>query len=71
MRTVLSGRLAALDSDHGPFALATVALAGGGTLKAFTTRLAADALGLRVGDEVKALVKAVAIDERGVAGRRP
>jgi molybdate transport system ATP-binding protein len=68
VRTALAGRVVALETNDGPFALATIALPGGDTLKAFATRLATDGLGLDVGDEVLGLVKAVAIDERNVAG---
>lgn len=70
VRTVLSGRLTGLETNRGPFALATIALPGGDVLEAYATRLAADALGLKVGDAVHALVKAVAFDERGVPGAR-
>jgi molybdate transport system ATP-binding protein len=70
VRTVLRGRLVALEKDRGAFARATVALPGGDRLEAYTTRLAADELGLQVGDPVTALVKSVAIDERGVPGAR-
>ena len=68
VRTALQGRITGLETDGGPFALATVMLDGGEILRAFTTRLAADGLGLGIGDEVQALVKAVAIDERSVPG---
>jgi molybdate transport system ATP-binding protein len=68
VRTVLSGRVATLEINRGPFALATIALPGGDMLDAFVTRLAADRLGLKAGDVVHALVKAVAIDERGLPG---
>jgi ABC-type molybdate transport system ATPase subunit len=54
----------------GPFALVTLALPGGDELKGSTTRLAVDELGLKVGDSVRALVKAVALDERGIHGLR-
>jgi molybdate transport system ATP-binding protein len=70
VRTVLRGEIAAIEVDDGPFALATIVLRGGEVLKVFATRLATDGLGLKVGDEVRALVKAVAIDERGVPGLR-
>ncbi|MCA1999856.1 MAG: TOBE domain-containing protein, partial [Hyphomicrobiales bacterium] len=46
-------------------------LEGGDRLRAYATRLATDALGLAVGDEVQALVKAVAIDAHDLAGSRP
>ncbi|WP_150287996.1 molybdenum ABC transporter ATP-binding protein [Rhabdaerophilum calidifontis] len=71
IRTVLRGRVVALETDAGPFALVTVRLEGGDRLRAYATRLATDALGLAVGDEVQALVKAVAIDAHDLAGARP
>ena len=70
VRTTLVGTVAKVESDHGPFALVTVVLPGGDRLYTYATRLAVDDLGLDVGDEVHALVKAVAIDERGVPGLR-
>lgn len=70
MRSALVGRVAAIETDDGPFALITLSLAGGDTLRAFATRLAVDALGLGVGDDAHALIKAVSIDERAVAGLR-
>lgn len=70
VRTVLHGEVIKLETDDGPFALATIVLHGGEVLKAYATRLATDGLGLDVGDEVQALVKAVAINERGVPGLR-
>lgn len=66
VRSALAGRIVALETDEGPFALATVELAGGQSLKAYATRLAVDRLALGVGDDVICLVKAVSIDERGV-----
>ncbi|MDX2101876.1 MAG: molybdenum ABC transporter ATP-binding protein [Alphaproteobacteria bacterium] len=68
VRTHLAGRVTRLDRNDGPFVLATLTLEGGEQLACYTTRLAMDALGLDVGDDVLALVKAVAIDERGVPG---
>lgn len=70
VRTSLAGRVVRLETDAGPFALATIELTGGDRLQAFLTRLACDRLGLGEGDEVLALVKAVAIDERSVEGLR-
>jgi molybdate transport system ATP-binding protein len=68
VRTTLAGRITRLQMDRGPFVLATVQLVGGEKLQVYATRLAASDLGLREGDEVQALVKAVSIDERGVPG---
>jgi molybdate transport system ATP-binding protein len=70
VRTALTGRIIALERDHGPFVLATITLTGGDSLKVYATRLAADKLGLGEGDDVTALVKAVSIDERSVPGLR-
>lgn len=67
IRTVLKGRISAIDTDDGPFAVATIALAGGDALKAFVSRLGTDGLGLKPGDAVQALVKAASIDERGIS----
>ncbi len=71
VRTALSGRVGAIATDGGPFALVRVDLEGGERLHAYATRLGVDALGLRPGDPVAALVKAVSIDERGVAATAP
>ena len=68
MRTALAGRVTKLETDSGPFALVTLQLVGGDMLRVYATRLATDQLGLDVGDEVLALVKSVAIDERGIPG---
>lgn len=70
VRTALSGRVAAVETDAGPFALVTLDLPGGDVLKTWVTRHAADGLGLGAGDTVQALVKAVTIDERSVPGLR-
>lgn len=70
VRTVLAGRVARIETDAGPFALATVELAGGEVVKAFLTRLASDELGLGAGGDVQVLVKSVTIDERGMPGLR-
>jgi molybdate transport system ATP-binding protein len=68
VRTALVGRIEKVTADGGPFALVTLALDGGEKLHAYVTRLGFDALGLSVGDPVSALIKAVSIDERGLAG---
>ncbi|MCZ8377170.1 MAG: molybdenum ABC transporter ATP-binding protein [Beijerinckiaceae bacterium] len=67
VRTILSGRITAIDRTESPFAMATLALPGGQTLKAYATRLSLDALGLDIGDEVQALIKSATIDERSLA----
>jgi molybdate transport system ATP-binding protein len=68
VRTMLAGRIVAVERGDGPLALATLELAGGERLVAYATRLAMDELGLDVGDAVTALVKSAAMDERGVPG---
>lgn len=66
VRTVLGARIAALDVDGSPLAFAQLELQGGGRLTAAVTRLALDDMDLHVGDEIFALVKSVALDERGL-----
>ena len=67
-RTALAGRIVAIEKDDGPYALVSLELLGGETLRAYTTRLAADQLGLMISQHVSALVKSVAIDETILAG---
>jgi molybdate transport system ATP-binding protein len=64
IRTILSGAVAAIQSDEGPSAVLEIALDGGGRLSAAVTRLAISALDLAEGARIYALVKSVAIDER-------
>jgi molybdate transport system ATP-binding protein len=68
IRTVLSGTIAHIEAEGAALARIAVTLKGGETLVAYATRLAVHDLGLAPGLAVRALVKAVAIDERGVAG---
>lgn len=70
VRTVLAGRIERLHSDGGPSVIATIALTGGALLSASITRMAVDQLKLAPGSHVHALIKAVSIDERGLAGHR-
>jgi molybdate transport system ATP-binding protein len=70
VRTQLSGTIAAIDAGAGAAAIVTIALEGGERLIASATRLALADLGLDVGDRVTALVKSVAIDERGLSHLR-
>ena len=70
VRTVLSGRIKTLEMNDGPSVLANVELSGGALLKAFVTRLAVHQLKLAPGVEVQALIKAVSLDERSIAGHR-
>ncbi len=65
VRTRLQGRIAGMRMDDGPSALAAIELTGGGVLQASVTRLAVDELGLRVGSDVVALVKTVALPDQG------
>jgi molybdate transport system ATP-binding protein len=67
VRTILSGTVAGIVADDGPLASVDVALEGHGHLAALATRMAIDELGLGTGDQVFALVKTVALDERNVA----
>lgn len=66
VRTILRGRLTKIDANDSPLAFATLELTGGERLTAAVTRLAMDELGLKIGDEVFALVKSVALDERDI-----
>jgi len=71
VRTALTGRIARVAVDGGPFALVTLDLDGGDKLHAYVTRLGFDELGAREGEPIVALIKAVSIDERGLAGAEP
>lgn len=66
-RTVLVGRIREVEQHDGPIARVEIALRGQGRLVALVTRKALDDLGLDIGDEVHALLKATALDERSVA----
>jgi molybdate transport system ATP-binding protein len=66
IRTLLAGRVFRIAASSGPLALATIELTGGERLYASLTRMAADQLGLAPGEEVFAMVKAVALDEREI-----
>lgn len=48
-------------------AVATVLLRGGDPLKAYATRLGAEGLALKEGDEVIAMIKSVSINESGIS----
>jgi molybdate transport system ATP-binding protein len=67
VRTVLAGTVASVETDGGPLAAVAISLQGHGRLVALATRRAIDDLGLGCGDQVFALVKTVALDERAVA----
>jgi molybdate transport system ATP-binding protein len=64
VRTTLVGKVAAIETDGGPLAGVSIALDGHGRLYALATRKAVDELALTVGDQVFALVKSAALDER-------
>lgn len=70
IRTILSGRVKTIE-ETGPFARVTVTLPGGDLITAYVTRLAIHELALTPGAAVQALIKSVAIDERGIAPARP
>lgn len=67
VRTILTGTVAHIETDDGPLAAVNVELVGHGHLIALATRMAVDELGLGPGDQVFALIKTVALDERTVA----
>jgi len=67
IRTVLSGRVAAIEQEDGPLAAVTIDLPVHGHIVALVTRIAVDELGLAPGRNGFALIKTVALDERGVA----
>lgn len=71
VRTTLVGTVASIKTDDGPLAAVVIRLEGHGQLVALATRKAIDELGLRHGDQVFALVKTVALDERTVAAMQP
>jgi molybdate transport system ATP-binding protein len=66
-RTVLLGRITALERDDSPLARVEIALRGSGRLVALVTRRSVDELALDEGDDIFAMVKAVALDERALA----
>jgi molybdate transport system ATP-binding protein len=66
-RTVLVGTIRAIAVEDGPTARVDIALRGEGRLVALVTRKAIDELGLDAGDEVFAMLKATALDERATA----
>ncbi len=66
-RTVLLGTIRDVEVDDGPLARVEIALRGSGRLVSLVTRRAIDELALDVGDDVFAMVKATALDERSMA----
>lgn len=71
VRTTLAGTVASIETDDGPLAAVNIDLEGHGQLVALATRKGIDELGLGRGDQVFALVKTVALDERTVAVAQP
>jgi molybdate transport system ATP-binding protein len=67
LRTVLVGTIRRIDTDASPTARVEIALRGEGRLVALVTRRAVDDLALDAGDEVFAMLKATALDERALA----
>jgi len=67
IRTVLLGRVTAIERDDTPLARVELGLLGSGRLVALVTRRSVDDLALDVGDDVFAMVKAVALDDRALA----
>jgi molybdate transport system ATP-binding protein len=66
-RTVLLGSIRDIETDAGPIARVEISLRGAGRVVALVTRKALDDLALDVGDDVFAMVKATAMDERSLA----
>jgi molybdate transport system ATP-binding protein len=66
-RTVLRGTIRAIERDDSPLARVEIALRGQGRLVALVTRHSVDELALDAGDEIFAMVKAVALDDRALA----
>lgn len=64
IRTVLEGKILAIDEDEGPLAFVQIDMTGGERLTASVTRLSVAEMNLTVGASVFALVKSVALDER-------
>ncbi|MEZ5740269.1 MAG: molybdenum ABC transporter ATP-binding protein [Burkholderiaceae bacterium] len=69
-RTLLRARVEQLHRDAGPLVRLELTLDGGGRLAALITRKAVDALAIDVGDQVYALAKATAIDDRAFGAVR-
>ena len=66
-RTVLFGRIAAIERDDGPIVRVDIRLPGDERIVALVTRKAVDELAIDSGDDVFAMVKATALDERALA----
>ncbi len=66
-RTVLRARITEMQRGTGPLVRVTLALEGHGRLMSLITRRAVNALAIDVGDQVFAMTKATAIDDRAFA----
>ncbi len=66
-RTVLFGVIEAIGRDEGPIARVDIRLPGDERIVALVTRKAIDELAIDTGDEIFAMVKATALDERSLA----
>ncbi len=66
-RSVLIGEIVDVGLDASPVARVEIALRGGGRLVSLVTRKAVDELAIDRGDEIYAMVKAIALDERTLA----
>ena len=64
IRNVLTGKITAVHQSDGPVARIEIALSGQGKLSATITRRSVADLGLGEDDDVYALIKSVALDER-------
>ena len=66
-RTVLRASVSDMTHEGGPLVRVSLTLEGHGRLMSLITRQAADALAIDIGDQVFAMVKATAIDDRAFA----
>jgi molybdate transport system ATP-binding protein len=66
-RTVLFGRISAIERDDGPIVRVDIRLPGDERIVALVTRKAVDELAIDAGDDIFAMVKATALDERALA----
>ena len=66
-RTVLRARITDMQGGDGPLVRVSLALDGHGRLMSLITRQAVNALAIDVGDQVFAMTKATALDDRAFA----
>ncbi|MCP5265009.1 MAG: molybdenum ABC transporter ATP-binding protein [Burkholderiaceae bacterium] len=67
VRTLLASEILGIQGDGGALVRVALGLRGGGRLLALVTRRSVDELGLDVGDEVFAMIKATSLDERAIS----